>query len=363
MMRRAFFCCLVVLTCTCGWCQKEVNENQNVEVKRRAKFEPTDGKCLVFIGQDTETIGGVKGYNGYCDYFDIPAGITLYSNLSPHQNSYGFLTKGNDGIKKMANWGAGDTCADCHLSETGFKNTMLSLGISMVNNEKAIAQGKYDQLIEELAAWVRQADRPIFLRIGYEFDGWDWNNYKRRHYLSAWERVHTIFQEMQVHNAAFVWQSKGSGTNQKVLEKWYPGDDIVDWCGYSYFGSPDEEMLAFARKHQKPVFIAEATPVIQIDNLYFSAKLSKTGEDERIWKTWFEPFFNTLRKNDDVIKAFSYINTDWPSQIMWKTNPVFKQVDARIQSSEYVSKRWLHELSDPRFLISSDQLFKEVMFK
>ena len=34
-------------------------------------------------------------------------------------------------------------------------------------------------------------------------------------------------------------------------------------------------MIVFARKHKKPVFISEATPVRQIDNLYFDSDLKK----------------------------------------------------------------------------------------
>lgn len=328
----------------------------------QAKFEPADGRILVFVGQDTETIGGVDGHVGYCDHFEMPAGITLYSNLSPGENSYGYITKGSDGLAKMANWGAGQSCAQCHLDNAKFANTMLSLGVSMVNHEKRIAKGEHDQLIRELGLWIKGTRRPVFLRLGYEFDGWEWNNYKLKHYLRAWKRVRDIFQELEVNNEAFVWQSKGVGSNQEVLERWYPGDELVDWCGYSYFGNPDEEMLVFARKHGKPVFIAEATPVRENDGLYFSTRLSKEGEDVKVWSEWFVPFFQTIQKNRDVVKAFSYINTNWPSQIMWKTNPLFKHVDARIQSSEYVTEKWLKEMESPAYIQSADDPFRIVGF-
>ncbi|WP_462250326.1 glycosyl hydrolase [Ekhidna sp.] len=319
-------------------------------MKKLAKFEPADGSCLVFIGQDTETIGGLANYSdGYCDYFDMPAGITLYSNLSPGINSYGYITKGNDGLKETANWGAGDSCAKCHFENEKFNEVMLALGVSMVGHEKAIAKGNHDQLIEDLALWVKGLKRPVFLRLGYEFDGWDWNNYSRKHYLNAWRKVHAVFNELEVGNVAFVWQSKGVGSSQEILEEWYPGDEYVDWCGYSYFGNPDTEMLTFARKHSKPVFIAEASPVRENDGLYFSSLLSNPEEADKLWEQWFIPFFETIDEHSDVIKAFSYINTNWQKQIMWKNNPLFKHVDARIQSSEYVSEKWKTELAKPKY--------------
>ena len=98
---------------------------------------------------------------------------------------------------------------------------------------------------------------------------------------------------------AFVWQSKGWGSNQDILEDWYPGDDLVDWCGYSYFGNPDQEMLIFARKHNKPVFIAEATPVMEDDGLFFDTDLSNPKIAKQVWDAWFVPFIKTINQNID----------------------------------------------------------------
>ncbi|MFC4267676.1 glycosyl hydrolase [Polaribacter marinivivus] len=313
------------------------------------KFEPKNGKVLVFVGQDLEALGGVKQYkNGYLDYFETPAGITLYSNLSPGDQSYSLLLEGLDGLKTKANWGAGDTCAQYFIDDEQYNNTKLTIGLSMVNHDKNVAKGKHDKLIIELGEWIKTTKRPVFLRIGYEFDGWDWNNYKKKHFLKAWKRIYNIFRKIKVDNVAFVWQSKGTGSNQKVLEEWYPGDEFVDWCGYSYFNNPDEEMIQFARKHKKPVFIAEACPVLKDDFGNFHADLKKNPK--LIWENWFVPFFETIEKNKDFIKAFSYINVDWKSQMMWATNDYFKNVDSRIQKSEYITKKWLTEIAKEKYI-------------
>jgi len=129
------------------------------------KFEPKDGKVLVFVGQDLEALGGVKQYkNGYLDYFETPAGITLYSNLSPGDQSYTLLLEGLDGLKTKANWGAGDTCAQYFIDDEQYNNTMLSIGLSMVNNDKYVAKGKHDKLIIELGEWIKTTKRPVFFK-------------------------------------------------------------------------------------------------------------------------------------------------------------------------------------------------------
>lgn len=298
-----------------------------------------------------EAIGGLPGYeDGYCNFFPQPAGITTYTNLSPGTQSFYLRLQGNDGLRQKANWGAGDNCAQCYVDAPNFAQTLLAIGLSMVGHEQAIARGKRDYLIRELGGWIQQSGRPVLLRIGYEFDGWDWNHYKRKPYLRAWQRIHRIFKEMQLQNVAFVWQSKGTGTDPAVLEKWYPGDALVDWCGYSYFDNPDTAMLHFARRHGKPVFIAEATPVLSREGSFAPAQLTDTLLAPLIWQQWFVPFLQTLENHKDVIKAFSYINANWPAQPMWKNNPVFQQVDSRIQKSAVVSALWLQAMLQPQFI-------------
>lgn len=324
----------------------------------KAKFEPADGDCLFFIGQDLGATGGLDNYtDGYSDHFNVPAGVTVYTGIAPDSESFGYYQKGNDGIKSIANWGSGDNCAQCYIDDDTYKHSIMAIGFSMVNNEKKIAKGQYDRLIRELGEWIKSTKRPIFLRIGYEFDGWDWNHYKKKHYLQAWKHIRSLFDEMEITNVAYVWQSKGWGSDQDVLEEWYPGDDLVDWVAYSYFSDADEEMLTFARNHNKPVFIAEATPVLANGGLYFDSDLSKERVAKKAWSQWFVPFIKTLNDNKDVIKAFSYINLNWSDHPMWITNPVFQKVNSRIQDSPYISKKWVEEISKPRYLKPSADLW------
>src|SRR5690242_5900618 len=59
------------------------------------KFEPADGKVLVFAGQELQAIGGLPDYHdGYFDHFPPAAGFTMYTNFLPGTNSYGHTMKG-----------------------------------------------------------------------------------------------------------------------------------------------------------------------------------------------------------------------------------------------------------------------------
>lgn len=309
------------------------------------KYEPEDGKCYVFIGQDMGAIGGLEDYNqGYCDYFQIPAGITVYSSI-PQLG----------GIYEKANWGSGDCYADLQANHPTFSNSAVALGLSLVNACEQISKGEHDNAIRNLGNWIKSiSPKPVFLRIGYEFDGFDWNHYEKESYKKAFIYIHSFLSGMRLNNVAYVWQSKGYGMSVNEFEAWYPGDNYVDWCAYSYFSNPDEEMIKFARKHKKPVFIAEATPTMEENGQYVDSDLSKPEVAQKAWENWFLDFFNTIEKNDDVVKAFSYINVDWSIQNMWINNPTFQQVDSRIQESDYIKSRWINKLQEDRYINASD---------
>jgi len=55
-----------------------IGQAQYVNGEHPAPFEPSFGKCLVFVGQDLGAVGGLDQYeDGYCDHFAFPAGVTL----------------------------------------------------------------------------------------------------------------------------------------------------------------------------------------------------------------------------------------------------------------------------------------------
>jgi len=152
-----------------------------------------------------------------------------------------------------------------------------------------------------------------------------------------------------VDNFVSVWQtsahpsSDDDGSRSLIdpsFGNWYPGNDVVDWIGSSYFSSDrhcHDALLNFARRKRKPVIIAEAAPQgfdlelgTKID-IYTNEEMSGglTGRD--IWHKWFKPFFKYISDNRDVIRAVAYINTPWKTQRMWATGNNGYWGDSRIQ--------------------------------
>ncbi|MEL6391438.1 MAG: glycosyl hydrolase, partial [Bacteroidota bacterium] len=295
------------------------------------KFVPPEGKKLFFIGQDLASVGGLATFNnGYIDHFPInrPAGVTTYTSI-PSLN----------GLRSRANWGAGTVQAQAYLDDQAFNQTAIAIGLHLVGQLRKIARGKHDTAVKQLALWIKESKRPVFLRIGYEFEG-EWNNYKPKDFVKAWQHIVHIFDEQEVKNVAYVWQS--AGINAPNLSDWYPGDEYVNWVGYSHFDGPNpgQSMRDFAVTHQKPIMIAEAAPRVDL----------KQVNGETIWADWYRPLLDQVY-NSHQIKALAYINAFWDQQPMWIGQG---WGDSRVQINEQVRQLWAVEMGKSVWVAGSD---------
>ena len=348
--------------------ETSAKSQKNQRKGKLAKFEPSQGKVILFVGQELHAIGGLDEYNtGYLDHFKTPAGWTAYTNLTPGETSFDYLEKGLDGIWSTDDWGDSTSNLSLQVADKDFENMAVAIGLSLVNHEKAIANGERDSLVVKLGEYLKSlAPRPVFLRIGYEFDGHAWNHYDREAYIAAYKRIKDKYDELGIENVAYVWQSTGWVSDQYLLEEWYPGDDYVDWCAFSFFSRwKEQEMIEFARKKDKPVFIAEASPVISDHMVKFDGNtketvLSNAEQADEAWERWFEPFFQTIDDNLDVVKAVSYINCNWKAHEMWKVNPTFKRIDARLQTNKKIMDKWNAAIDNQKYLHASETLFEDL---
>ena len=332
--------------------------------RQGALFEPGQDRQLLVIGQDLGAVGGMPApnNNGYVDHVPIrPGGVTTYTSLP-------FLL----GLSTGINLGSGDLCAQAILGNPAFDSSVLVIGLHLADQEKSAAAGGMDPQIKHLAEWIKAAHRPVLLRIGYEFDG-KWNHYDPENYKKAFRRIVTMFRELHVTNCATVWQSCTSPVNDRKgrnLEGWYPGDEYVDWMGYSWFlsGSKQtaltDELVSFARSHSKPIMVCESAPQGYDLARLTRASISGNGKErtpktpQEIWNEWYEPFFSYIAKNRDVIKIVAYINVNWDSQPMW--GPPHRQGywgDSRVEANDFIKEKWMGEIAGESWLKASPSLF------
>ncbi len=228
----------------------------------KGKFAPVTGRALFLVGPDA------AGVNAYFDKLvTAPGGVNLELSLaSPDLESLQALAK-------------------------KFPNSALSIGLSL-DGFAADADARVGELLDALEAYPR----PIFLRIGPEFD-LAANGLGPGEYVAAWQTIHNEIQARGSANVALVWHSAGaceSPFGGHPLEDWYPGDAFVDWVAVTYRdfsgdcgGQTIELLMQFAREREKPVMLVAAPFEGQTDAL-----------------------FGFARANNDVIRALLYLNTE-----------------------------------------------------
>ncbi len=215
-----------------------------------------------------------------------------------------------------------------------------------------IPTGALDPVITELARIIRNFDKPVLVRPGYEPDA---SHYTPGDpYIQSYRRIVDIFRQERVDNAAFIWcAGQAGGLNMAKEDLWFPGDAYVDWIGIDLFSpqsilpSPGSTlpynaslwtMLQLAEKWKKPVILSETSAIIPGGITDPSPAAAQV-----YWDSWFGPFFQLVRDNPRI-KAFNYIDWNWPVEgwpFWW---------DARIGNNPTLVQMIRDELSDPRYV-------------
>ncbi len=283
----------------------------------KQKFEPKDDKVIHGAGQSIER---------FKDYWNAvgknkPLIYMMYIRINEIKEK---LPKK---FKDMENFNRN------LIPQIGLNFKIRSKGSQV----KEIAEGQYDQHIGDLCDVFSKFKKPIFLRIGYEFD--KEGKYDPEYFRKAWKYLVGIIRKKGITNVATVWCAcPYNGTSP--VEPYYPGDNYVDWFGIDVFGvrhfeklyPPVEGFLELAKKHKKPVMIGE------------SSAISSRRENKDDWKEWFVPYFDWIKKHP-VIKAFCYINWDWG--VDWK-QPEWG--NARIDNKTELLQEYKKELSKKSYL-------------
>ena len=214
-------------------------------------FTPPEGQALLIVGQD---LGAVAGYVG--SVHPAPGGVTTYTSLW----SLG-------GLEESANWGSGDV--DGRALSRAYPESALVIGLQMVETAgdemERLVEGEYDEQVDRLGGFIRRAERPVFLRIGYEFDG-PWNHYAPVEYIAAWRYLVDRLRASGVANLATVWQSAANVTlGNRPFSAWWPGNDYVDWVGTSLFFLDESlgrhrALIDWATTRGKPLMVCELSP-------------------------------------------------------------------------------------------------------
>jgi hypothetical protein len=318
--------------------------------KRAPLHLPSGNKRLLFMGQDMVALGGLTdgatSYSGgYMDDSDLrgtPVGLTTYLQVMDNQGLTS--TFHNSGEEKNA---------ELTVNHPVFKDSsgkpLMAIGYFLDNNYDLVLNGSRDANLKALADWIKAKNLPVFLRIGYEFNGsWTGHPNNKIGFINAYRYIASKLQQFGASQVAFVWQSDGQGSEAE-LAAFYPGDAYVDWVGYTQFDLKGEGLLALAKTHNKPVMIAEASP------LRFNLAKAGDADGKAAWDGWFQPLLDHMKAHPEI-RALAYINDNWPAKAMWVNIPQFNTADTRIQRSPYVKAKWISEMNSRTWVTRAEAL-------
>ena len=177
---------------------------------------------------------------------------------------------------------------------------------------KQISAGAWDDYFKDAAKTVRDFGSPVFISINHEMNG-NWYPYSQNYpgsrttaadYVASWRRIVQIFRAGGASNAAFVWAPNVPDVGSVPFTQYYPGDDVVDWIGPSFYSGNDMSAMdtlyrAYAAK--KPFFITEwaTAPEKSRYNPRFPGEAA-----------WIKQFFAALTSRYPRVKAISWFNWD-----------------------------------------------------
>jgi beta-mannanase len=137
-----------------------------------------------------------------------------------------------------------------------------------------VAQGRHDVYLRQLAEGVRALGKPVFLRYGHRMDdpanrGWVGSPESFR---AAWRHVREVFAGLP---ASFVWAPTAAAFGSDAADRFYPGDDQVDWIAADGYNGPGcrpqagwrelsdifDDFYVWGSSHGKPLMIGETGSV------------------------------------------------------------------------------------------------------
>ncbi|KAF9887173.1 hypothetical protein FE257_010427 [Aspergillus nanangensis] len=197
----------------------------------RRSFAPTAGSTVVSIGQNYD-----DEWHAFADSVKTPSGISFYGNIYD-----GALN--SDSQTLLADYaGSQNGFVEIGLS---WKDDMTSHGYTIYQGAQLcqdIAGGKYDASLNQLGSYLAQfSNVKYLLRVDYEVsgnlhantnpNGFDSATFDLTAYPAAFAHVRSVILGL-VSNVEFVFHPVRGSASQL-----YPGDDVVDWQGFSIFNN------------------------------------------------------------------------------------------------------------------------------
>jgi len=222
---------------------------------------------------------------------------------------------------------------------------------------KAIARGDFDA---DLAKWARAAaafKTPILAEWGTEMNGewFQWNarwNGRRKgaaRFAAAYRRIIDISRANGATNVVWVFHvnhADGPPKPWNRMEKYYPGDDYIDWLAVSLYSMQapfEDEPTPFSAINQTMQRLHKMAPTKPVIIAEFGTDVNNPREPAAAWA---KAALNDITGNRwPQLIGFSWWNETWPNG----DDPT-NDTDTRIQSDPALTAVFRRALKHPRIV-------------
>jgi cellulose synthase (UDP-forming) len=176
-----------------------------------------------------------------------------------------------------------------------------------------ITAGKYDEIIFAMATETDSLGSPVCVRFAPEMDMDTDKPYARKPpeiFIPAYQHFVLVFRDASP-TSLLIWTSVGNQGG----EKYYPGDDYVDYTGYSLYEQADASKLWCGHERSFADWMNEKYPAFaKLGKPIMITELGIWGSPQK-QRSWMEDAFATVG-NYPLVKALIYFNAQ--DSVSWR---------------------------------------------
>jgi hypothetical protein len=183
-----------------------------------------------------------------------------------------------------------------------------------------------DEYVRTFAKEAKESGIPIFLRYASEMNGaWvPWHGDPQK-YIEKFRLIHKIMKE-EAPNVAMVWSPNFSPMDN--IDDYYPGDEYVDWIGYSLYavGGPGEkadDKSGFLQSFQPLSSKFPGKPIMISEGAVSHYNLTSNQSYERWAEGQLGDLYAYLTRMYPRVKAITYFNFSKERALRTKMDAVY----------------------------------------
>ncbi|MGR3319779.1 MAG: glycoside hydrolase family 26 protein [Candidatus Anammoxibacter sp.] len=181
----------------------------------------------------------------------------------------------------------------------------------------AILENRFDSYFIQWSRDCKKWGKPVFIRPGFEMNGnwFSWCSNPDK-FKAVWQYLYKLFKREGCDNTIWVW-SPGSisfpDEEWNQMEKYYPGDQFVDWVGLDGYNQGDEnpkkpysKWITFSTIFNEPL---ERLNKLAPDKPVMIAEIGCAESESHSKAEWIEDAFANIN-NLPELKLLIWFNYD-----------------------------------------------------